>query len=245
MIYGIHPVREAVDNPERRMGRIFVAMGGRGKAIREAIEAARQKNIPVEFKERDYLDLLTGGRIHQGIVGLCSDFSYAKVEEIIDRGRTLCAGNLVLLLDGVQDPRNLGSLIRTAHCFGAGGVVIPENRAVSVTGTVIKASAGAAHHVPIARVVNLARTVDYLKEKGFWIYGAAPDGEPISNGLDYSMPIGLLMGSEGDGIRPLLREKCDFLVSIPMEGRIDSLNVSVAAGILMFEMLRKSRRVGK
>lgn len=245
LIYGIHPVREAVGSPGGKIGRIIVATGRKGKSIRELLEVARLRSIPVEFKERDYLDLLTKGQTHQGIVGLCRGFSYASVEQIIDRRRDPGAYGLILLLDGIQDPRNLGSLIRTAHCIGASGVIIPENRAASVSSTVMKASAGAAHHIPIARVVNLARIIDYLKEKGFWIYGASPDGKPISNALDYCGPIGLLMGSEGEGIRPLLREKCDFLVSIPMEGQIDSLNVSVAAGILMFEMLRGRTRIGK
>ncbi len=145
---------------------------------------------------------------------------------------------LILILDGITDPQNLGSLIRTALCFGVAGLVIPENRAASVTPSVIKASAGAALHLPIIKVVNISRTIDQLKEVGFWIYGADADcGEGIRS-PDYSNHAGLVLGSEGKGIRPLVRKKCDVLISIPMTGSIDSLNVSVAGGIILYEVTR-------
>ena len=145
----------------------------------------------------------------------------------------------MVLLDSVTDPQNLGSIIRTAHCCGANGVIIPENRAASVTASVAKASAGAVHYLPTAMVVNLVRTIEYLKEKGFWIYGADCGVGSDIHAPDYEGNIGLVMGSEGRGIRPLIRKKCDFLISIPMRGQVASLNVSVAAGVILYEILRK------
>lgn len=245
VIYGIHPVKEAIAHDDEGVRRVVIAMGRRGNTVQELISLAKQKGIPVEMRERAYLDRLAGGQSHQGVVGMCESFTYASMEEVIGNRGISSTHDLILLLDGIQDPRNFGSLIRTAHCFGANGVIIPENRASSVTVTVIKASAGAAYHIPIARVVNVARAIDFLKERGFWIYGASPEGEHIFNTLDYAASIGLLMGSEGGGIRPLLKEKCDFLVSVPMVGEIDSLNVSVAAGILLFEMRKGHIRTGR
>jgi 23S rRNA (guanosine2251-2'-O)-methyltransferase len=147
--------------------------------------------------------------------------------------------DLVVLLDSVTDPQNLGSIIRTAHCCGANGVIIPENRAASVTASVAKASAGAFQYLPVAMVVNLVRTIEYLKERGFWIYGADAEAQSDIRTPDYERHIALVMGSEGRGIRPLIRKKCDFLISIPMRGQVASLNVSVAAGVILFEILRK------
>ncbi len=147
--------------------------------------------------------------------------------------------SLVILLDSITDPQNLGSIIRTAHCCGANGVIIPENRSASVTASVAKASAGAVYCLPTAMVVNMVRTIEYLKEKGFWIYGAAAESEVSIHAPDYEGDIGLVLGSEGKGIRPLIRRKCDFLISIPMRGQVASLNVSVAAGIIIHEIFRK------
>jgi 23S rRNA (guanosine2251-2'-O)-methyltransferase len=145
---------------------------------------------------------------------------------------------LVLILDGIEDPQNLGSIIRTAYCLGVNGIIIPENRSASVTPAVIKVSAGAAQHIPIARVVNISRAIDYLKEKGFWIYGADVSSDQNFSSRDYREQVGLVIGSEGRGIRSLVKKKCDFLVSITMSGQIDSLNVSVATGIILYEIWR-------
>jgi 23S rRNA (guanosine2251-2'-O)-methyltransferase len=171
-------------------------------------------------------------------LGLCETFDYSSVDDIIANRRDDFKKNLILILDSITDPQNLGSLIRTAHCCGANGVIIPENRSASVTASVMKASAGAAHHIPVAVVVNLSNTLLYLKEKGFWIYGTDPVSGKYVSTLDYEGHIGLVMGSEGKGMRPLIKKKCDFLLSIPIMGKIDSLNVSVAAGIILYEILR-------
>jgi 23S rRNA (guanosine2251-2'-O)-methyltransferase len=236
VIYGVHPVAEALKDGGRIEKVFLTREGGRGSA-REIVEIASRREIPVVFTDREYLNTTAGTRHHQGVICICEEYRYAGIDEILGG----CASQktaLILILDGITDPQNLGSLIRTALCFGAAGVVIPENRAASVTPSVIKASAGAALHLPIARVVNISRTIEQLKEGGFWIYGAdAGSGEGLHS-PDYSNYVGLVLGSEGKGIRPLVRKKCDVLISIPMTGTIDSLNVSVAGGIILYEITR-------
>jgi 23S rRNA (guanosine2251-2'-O)-methyltransferase len=238
VIFGIHPVMEAIGGDEPAIRRIIIAEGRHDKAVRELMERAKEKHIPCQFQSRIDLERMAGGQSHQGIVAVCRRFSYAGLAEVIGNRHPVFDNDVIMLLDGIQDPRNLGSLIRTAHCLGVNGVIVAENRTASLTGTAMKASAGAVYHVPIARVVNVARTIDELKERGFWIYGATPEGKRMFEAFDCSQSIGLLFGSEGEGIRPLLRKKCDFLVSIPMWGKIDSLNVSVAAGIVLYEATR-------
>ena len=242
LIYGVNPILEAIKQDGGTIKEIIASSGSKGAAIENILTLASAKNIPVSFKDRSYLDNVAGCSMHQGIVALCNSFTYKKLDEIVDnRTKT---GNIILILDGVMDPQNLGAVIRTAHCFGVNGVIIPENRAVSVTSTVIKASAGAAHWMPIVREVNLSRTIEYLKERGFWIYGAdADDGTNIGE-FDEDGHVVLVLGSEGKGLRPLIRKKCDFFLSIPMLGKVDSLNVSVAAGIILYEISRKQRREG-
>lgn len=239
IIYGINPVVEALSCENSNVEKIIVAPGRKGERLGEILDMVARKGIPLEFKDRTYIDRLAGNTSHQGIVGLCRTFTYASVDEVVAHRHGSFENDLILILDGITDPRNLGSLIRTAHCCGANGVIIPEKRAVSVTGTVMKASAGAAQHIPVAMVVNVSRTIEYLKKKGFWIYGAdTVCGQGVCN-HDFNGHVGLVMGSEGKGISPLIKKSCDFLVSIPLMGRVDSLNVSVAAGIIMYEILRK------
>ena len=193
----------------------------------------------MECSGRDRLEKLAPRRVHQGIVGLCREHAYATVDEVIAHRHEKSRYDLVVLLDQVTDPHNLGSIIRTAHCCGANGLIIPENRAASVTASVAKASSGAFQYLPVAMVVNLVRTIEYLKEREFWIYGADAEAKSDIRTPDYEGHIALVMGSEGRGIRPLIRKNCDFLISIPMRGRVASLNVSVAAGVILFEILRK------
>lgn len=237
-IYGLNPVIEALASGSGRLLKIIVAEGRKGDALQKVILKAKQKGIPVEFADRDRLDGVAGRIAHQGILALCESFSYAEVDDLIieNTGRN---GHLILILDSISDPQNLGSLIRTANCCGAEGVIIPEDRAASVTAAVIKASAGATRHTPVAKVVNLVRTIGYLKEKGFWIYGSDAVGGQDIRLINYDRRIGLVMGSEGRGMRPSIRKQCDFLVSIPMRGKINSFNVAVAAGIMMYEIVRR------
>lgn len=238
VIIGINPLLEALKSQKEGIEKVVIAQGRGGAAIQKILNLAKKRLIPVEFRERSYLDRQTGHKYHQGIFGLCENFDYVNVDDVIENRHVDFTNNLILILDGITDPQNLGSLIRAAHCLGANGVIIPENRSAAVTATVVKASAGAAHYIPIAMVVNLSNTIEYLKEKGFWIYGTDPvSGKNVSK-IDYNGHIGLVMGSEGKGIRPLIKKKCDFLLSIPTMGRIDSLNVSVAAGIILYEILR-------
>ena len=239
VIYGVNPVVEALKNDSGGIKKIIVASGRKGGDIGKILRLAEQKGIDIEFKEREYLKRLAGDKSHQGIVCLCKEYSYTSVDEIIRNCCESFKDSLILILDSITDPQNLGSLIRTAHCYGVNGVIIPENRAASITPAVMKVSAGAVQYIPIARVVNISNTIDYLKTKDFWIYGAdASLGQDVYS-FDYDGHIGLVMGSEGKGIRPLVRKKCDFFVSIPLMGKVDSLNVSVAGGVILYEMSRK------
>lgn len=241
LIYGIHPVEEAIKCDGETVKEIVVAAGRGGTSIRNIISMASGKAIPVTFKDRPYLDNMARCKNHQGIIALCEAYSYAEPDGVIFN-RPSSKNNLVLVLDGITDPRNLGALIRTAYCLGVNGIIIPENRAAAVTSTVIKASAGAANRMPVARVVNLVRAIEYLQKRGFWIYGADVDGNTEADKFDEDGPVVLAMGSEGKGLSLLVRKKCDFLLRIPMVGSVGSLNVSVAAGIIMYEILQKQRR---
>jgi 23S rRNA (guanosine2251-2'-O)-methyltransferase len=240
LIYGINPLKEALISGGEGVSRIVIAQGRSGVAIAEIRSLAAHKRIPVEVRERAFLDKIAGHAIHQGIVGICEVYRYQELEDVIANRHPSCQYDLLLILDGILDPHNLGALIRTAHCFGANGIILPEHRAASVTPAVIKTSAGATRYLPVARVANLAHSLEELKKRGFWIYGADANAASIASLPDYSGGVGLVMGGEGKGIRPLIRKKCDFLISIPMLGKIDSLNVSVSAGILMYEVRRKT-----
>jgi 23S rRNA (guanosine2251-2'-O)-methyltransferase len=239
IIYGINPVCEALESGAGGIRKVIVARGRGGENLSRLLKLAEQRKIEVEFREREYLDRLTGRAAHQGVLCFVPEFSYAGVEDVIEHRLAPYRDSLVLVLDSVTDPQNLGTLIRSAHCFGVNGVIIPENRAASVNPAAVKASAGATQRTLIARVVNIASAIDTLKERGFWIYGAeAEAGEDIRR-VDYQGHVALVMGSEGKGLRPLVKKKCDFLISIPMGGQINSLNVSVAAGVILFDIFTK------
>ncbi|MCX7634168.1 MAG: 23S rRNA (guanosine(2251)-2'-O)-methyltransferase RlmB [Syntrophales bacterium] len=202
------------------------------------------KGVPVEFRERAYLDRLAAGGSHQGVAALVKNIPGLTLEEMIDRRHPELSGDLVLIADGVMDPRNLGALIRTAHCFGVNGVVVPRHRAAGITAAVVKASAGAAYLTPVVTVENLARTVDFLKEQGFWTYGAAAEAAVFLDNLTFEGRVAIVVGGEGGGIRSLVRKKLDFLFAIPMIGNINSLNVSVAAGIVLHTAYQAMRKRG-
>lgn len=239
VIYGINPLLEMFHSHPALLEKIVIAEGREREAVQKILKLAAENGVPVESAGRDRVEKLAPRQVHQGIVGFCREHSYATVDDVLANRHKGSQYGLVILLDSVTDPQNLGSIIRTAHCCGANGVIIPENRSASVTAAVAKASAGAVYCLPTAMVVNLVRTIEYLKEKGFWIYGAAADAEVSIHAPDYEGDIGLVMGSEGKGIRPLIRKRCDFLISIPMRGQVASLNVSVAAGIIIHEIFRK------
>jgi 23S rRNA (guanosine2251-2'-O)-methyltransferase len=239
VIYGINPLREVFFSHPEMLEKVVVADRRGGNEVRKILKLAAEHGIPVEFGGRERVENLAPRQVHQGIAGICREHAYVSVDEVIAHRHEKSKYDLVVLLDSVTDPQNLGSIIRTAHCCGANGVIIPGNRAASVTASVAKVSAGAVQYLPTAMVVNLVRTIEYLKERGFWIYGADAVARMDIRAPDYEGNIALVMGSEGRGIRPLIRKKCDFLISIPMRGQVASLNVSVAAGVILFEILRK------
>lgn len=234
---GIHPVLEAL-RARRPLDRLVIARGAGGPRIQEIIELARALCIPVHFEPREALDRLAGRTPHQGVIALGAPHQYAALEKIWD------GAELLVVLDGVEDPHNLGAIIRTAHAAGAAAVVIPERRAVGLTETVAKAAAGALEHLKVARVVNLNRALEVLKERGFWIYGLDERGEQAYDAVDYHRPTAFVLGGEGRGLRRHTRARCDLLVRIPVVGTIASLNVSVAAGIVLFQWRRAARPNG-
>lgn len=237
IIYGINPIKTLLRQQQTGLEKVIIAAGRTGPSLTEIIEGARQKKIPLEFKTRKYLDELAGHDNHQGVLGLRQSFIYSDLDDLLANRSPQSRFDLILILDSVMDPQNLGAIIRTSYCMGANGVIIPVDRAASVTGAVVKASAGSTGKLPIARVTNLSQAIDYLKEKGFWIFGSdAHEGGHLKE-MDFNCNVVLVLGGEAKGIRPLIKKKCDFLFSIPLQRSFDSLNVSVAAGIIQYEIV--------
>jgi len=238
---GIHAVREALE-AGRALDRIVIASGRHGERVEELVQAARGRGVPVRFEDRAEVDRLAGTRDHQGVVALEAARKTASLEDILQTisGDTSRRG-LLVLLDGVEDPQNLGAIVRTALAAGAHGVVIPERRAAGLTESVARASAGALAHLPVARVTNLVRAMEELKEAGFWLVGLDERAGKIYTEADFTLPVGIVMGGEGKGLHELTRKRCDFLVSLPTSGPVRSLNVSVAAGIVLFEAVRQRK----
>jgi 23S rRNA (guanosine2251-2'-O)-methyltransferase len=232
ILVGVHPVLEAL-RAGRPFERVLVARGAGGQRLQEIVDHCRAASIPVRFENREALDRLAGSSAHQGVVALGAAHRYAAFEDVLEGARML------VVLDGVEDPHNLGAIIRTAHAAGAGAVIIPERRAVGITETVAKAAAGALEHLPVVRVSNINRALEALKKHGFWIYGLDERGDHRYDATDYVSPAALVLGGEGKGLHQQVRAHCDVLVSIPMAGKISSLNVSVAAGVVLFEWKRR------
>lgn len=241
-VYGINPIKILLAQEDSPLKKIILAEGRSGSSVKEMIDSARRKKIPVEWRSRQHLDELTGRADHQGIVGLRDSFAYADLEDLLKNRHPHLLHDLILILDGVLDPQNLGSIIRSAHCLGANGVIIPTDRAASVTPAAIKASAGSVEQMPVARVTNLSRTIDYLKDKGFWVFGADAHGGVSIREQNFNSPVVLVLGSESKGMRPLVKKKCDFLITIPMAGNFDSFNVAVAAGIIQYEIFLQRQK---
>ncbi|HVO57966.1 MAG TPA: 23S rRNA (guanosine(2251)-2'-O)-methyltransferase RlmB [Dongiaceae bacterium] len=241
---GIHAVKEALE-AGRPVEHVLVAKGRQDTRAEEIVQLARRNGVPVRFEERAQLDRLAGTRDHQGVVAMAAARAAATLEDVIagankDKGRP----GLIVLLDGVEDPHNLGAIVRTALAAGAHGVVIPERRAAGLTDTVARASAGALAHLPVAKVTNLARSMEELKEAGYWLVGLDERADKSYTEVDYTSPTGIVMGGEGGGLHELTRKRCDFVVSLPTSGPVKSLNVSVATGVVLFEALRQ-RHAGK
>jgi 23S rRNA (guanosine2251-2'-O)-methyltransferase len=236
-------VREALE-AGRAFDRIVIAKGRQDSRVEEIVQLARGRNISVRFEERNQLDRLADSKDHQGIVALVAARAAGTLDEILavaNAGTGRGEKGLIVLLDGVEDPHNLGAVIRTSLAAGAHGVVIPERRAAGLTDTVARASAGALAHLPVAKVTNLARTMEELKEAGYWLVGLDERGDKNYTDVDYTSPTGIVLGGEGKGLHELTRKRCDFVVSLPTTGPVKSLNVSVAAGVVLFEALRQRR----
>jgi 23S rRNA (guanosine2251-2'-O)-methyltransferase len=239
---GIHAVKEALE-ARRPIDRIAIAKGRQDTRVEEIVQLARKQGVAVRFEDRGQLDRLANSKDHQGVVALAAARAAASLEDILALANATALGQLglIVLLDGVEDPHNLGAIIRTALAAGAHGVVIPERRAAGLTDTVARASAGALAHLPVAKVTNLVRTMEEMKEAGYWLVGLDEQGDKNYTEVDYTSPIGIVLGSEGAGLHELTRKRCDFVVSLPTTGPVKSLNVSVAAGVVLFEALRQRR----
>jgi len=240
IIYGINSVTEALKSRGRAFEWVGMAKERHDLRLQRLIEDCRKLGVPVRFLQRAELDRMAGlGVGHQGVVAVTSAKQYNDLGDVIAGKRG--EHSLIVVLDGVEDPHNLGAILRTADAAGANGVIIPERRSASVTGTVTKASAGASEHLPIAKVTNISRTIEDLKENNVWTVGLDERGSQTYDQIDYKMDCAIVLGGEGKGLHDLVKKKCDFLVSIPMLGKVPSLNVSVAAGIVLYEIVRQRR----
>ncbi|WP_138756302.1 23S rRNA (guanosine(2251)-2'-O)-methyltransferase RlmB [Paenibacillus sinopodophylli] len=240
MIAGKHPVLEALRSG-REINKIWIADGAQKTLTQPIVAEAKKFGIIVQFVDKRKLDSLTPGVTHQGVVAQAAAFAYVEVEEILERAKERDEVPFILLLDEIEDPHNLGSILRTAECTGVHGVIIPKRRSAGLTATVLKTSAGAAEHVPVARVTNLAQTIDKLKDAGVWVAGTDLSASQDVYKMKFDMPLVVVIGNESKGMGRLIKEKCDFLVKLPMLGQLNSLNASVAAGVLMYEVVRQRR----
>lgn len=236
-IEGRHPVMEAFRSG-RTIDKLFVLYGCEDGPVKSIIRAAKKQDTYIRFVKKERLDQLSETHQHQGVIAVAAAYSYSTVEDILAIAREKNEEPFIFLLDGIEDPHNLGAIIRTANLAGAHGVIIPKHRAVGLTGVVAKTSAGALNYTPVAKVANLGQTIDQLKKEGLWFVCGHMGGDVMYR-LNLKGPIGLVVGNEGEGVSRLVREKCDYIASIPMKGDIDSLNASVAAGILAYEIVRQ------
>ena len=243
-IYGLIPVLEALRAGGKQLEQITIAEGARHERLRELLDLAKQARVPVHRAPRFVLDRALPGATHQGVIAKAAAASYHDADQLLDElSSKVSAGDapLVLGVDAVEDPRNLGAILRTAECAGVSGVFIPERRAVGLTATVAKAAAGALAHISVARVTNLVQLIEQLKQRNIWVIGATGDAATDYTDWDWTVPSALFVGGEGAGLHRLVKERCDALVRIPLLGRIESLNVSVAAGVILYEALRQRR----
>jgi 23S rRNA (guanosine2251-2'-O)-methyltransferase len=236
-IYGVHAVYEALAGERHPIERIHIAREAQSGKFKEIVELARKRGVPVRKEDRIVLDRLARGEVHQGIVAVSGEVGYASFDVLFRSDKPL-----IVVLDGVEDPHNLGAVIRTAEACGVSGIVVPERHSAPLTPTVVKASAGAAVHVPVVRVTNIVNAIDEMKQRGVWVVGVDTAGTQDWTGFDYRGPIALVLGGEHRGVRRLVREHCDALVRLPMLGKIASLNISVAAGVVLYEVVRQRTR---
>ena len=242
IIEGRNPVREAF-RAGRTIDRLYVQDGLKDGPVLALVSKARKSDAIVTFVSKERLDEMSETGKHQGVIAQCAAYAYAEVEDLLERAREKGEAPFLFLLDDIEDPHNLGAIIRSANLMGAHGIIIPKRRAVGLTATVAKASAGALNYTPVARVANLSQTIEQLKKEGMWFVCADMDGELMYD-LNLTGPIGVVIGNEGSGVSRLVKEKCDFTARIPMNGEINSLNASVAAGVLGYEIVRQRMKKG-
>ncbi|HDR7718763.1 23S rRNA (guanosine(2251)-2'-O)-methyltransferase RlmB [Bacillus albus] len=242
-IIGRNPVIEALRSG-RDINKIWIAEGASKGQVQIVLALAKENKIILQHAPKKKLDQLVEGN-HQGVIAQVAAYQYAELEDLFKVAEKRNEDPFFLILDEIEDPHNLGSIMRTADATGAHGIIIPKRRAVGLTASVAKASTGAIEYIPVARVTNLSRTIDELKERGLWIAGTDAKGKTDYRNLDGTMPIGLVIGSEGKGMSRIIGEKCDFLITLPMVGKVTSLNASVAASLLMYEVYRKRNEIGK
>ncbi|ONK23414.1 23S rRNA (guanosine(2251)-2'-O)-methyltransferase RlmB [Siminovitchia sp. FSL H7-0308] len=236
-IAGKNPVLEALKSG-RDMHKIWIAEGSQKGQMRPIIQLANEKKVQIQFVPKQKLDQMTKEN-HQGVIAEVAAYQYAEIDDLFKRAEEKGEDPFFLILDELEDPHNLGSILRTADATGVHGIIIPKRRAVGLTATVAKLSTGAIEHVPVARVTNIARTIDELKDRGVWVFGTEAKKSQDYRMMDASLPLALVIGSEGRGIGRLVKEKCDFFIHLPMAGHVTSLNASVAAALLMYEVYRK------
>ena len=237
-VEGRNAVLELLES-ERDINKILVANGEKHGSIYKIISIAKERKIPITEVDRSKLNKISQTQNHQGVIAIVPPFNYCEVDEILELANEKNEQPFILILDGIEDPHNLGSIIRTAETAGVHGIIIPKRRSATVNSTVSKVSAGAVEYMKIARVNNINETIRQLKKQGIWICGTDMETETIYTKQDYRLPIAIVIGSEGFGMSRLVKENCDFLVKIPMKGKINSLNASVSAGIIMYEVVRK------
>ncbi|MED1205680.1 23S rRNA (guanosine(2251)-2'-O)-methyltransferase RlmB [Heyndrickxia acidicola] len=243
LIAGRNPVLEALRS-EREINKIWIAEGSQKGQMQQVIHLAKEARILVQFVPKQKIDQMTN-EVHQGVVAQVAAYEYADLDDLFENAQKKNETPFFLILDELEDPHNLGSILRTADAAGVHGIIIPKRRAVGLTATVAKASTGAIEHVPVARVTNLTRTIAELKERGIWIFGTDAKGSEDYRKMDASMPLAIVIGSEGKGMSRLIRDNCDFLVHLPMVGHVTSLNASVAASLLIYEVYRKRSPIGE
>jgi 23S rRNA (guanosine2251-2'-O)-methyltransferase len=242
-IFGKHAVLEAA-SAGRDMEKVWLAEGMKKKSVEDLVRQLEDQKVPYHWVPRSKLDQVAENQNHQGVAAQVSSYQYVSVEQIVANAKQKGEQPFLLLLDGIVDPHNLGTVLRTADATGVHGVIIPKRRAVGLTATVAKTSAGAIEYVPVAKVTNMNRTAEYLKSQGVWLVGTDGESKQSYETVDYDMPVALVIGNEGQGISQQLKKKCDFLVRLPMKGRVSSLNASVATGVMLYQVLQSRKTKG-
>jgi len=238
-ICGRNPVLEVLKT-DKEVDKLYILKGELQGSINKIIGIAKDRNIIMQQVDKNKLDFLSDGNIHQGVVALVTSYEYSTIDEILNKAKEKNQPPFIIILDELEDPHNLGSIIRTAECAGVHGIIIPKRRSAQVNQTVYKSSAGAVEHMLVAKITNITNTIEELKDKGLWIYGADIDGKEYHFNTSLKGPIAIVIGNEGKGLSRLVKEKCDVLVKIPMQGQISSLNASNAAAILIYEVVRQN-----